>query len=104
MDQGQRGAGNGMGELEGSLLPVIAILRLVRGQGRRRTRLAARQDLPVLVDQKQGTRLGGGLTQMLLEATEQDVDADHPDQGLCLCNGLGQGDHLPLSGEILIGA
>ncbi|MNH05941.1 hypothetical protein D3C79_652930 [compost metagenome] len=103
MDQGQRGAGDGVHELEGALLPVILILQLARELGRRRTGLAASQDLLVCIGQKQGARLGAGFMQSLFEMAEQDVDAEHPHHFSGVEDGLGQGDHLALPGEVLIG-
>ncbi|MNH01912.1 hypothetical protein D3C79_611370 [compost metagenome] len=104
VDQGERRSGNGVDQLQGTLLPVIPFPRGFPGQRWCRAGLTAGQDLPVLIDQKQGANLGGETAQGLLQGTGLNVDAEQTDDLVTLGDGLGQGDHLSPAGKILIWA
>lgn len=56
------------------------------------------------VEQEQGANPGGEAVQGLRQRDGLDVDAEQANDLAALGNGLGEGDHLPPSGKILVGA
>ena len=103
MYQSQRGIGDRHRQLQSPLSPAV----LTGGRGVLRDHRLARtagQHLMILIEQQILPQRRRQLIELLLQAGEQHIHADHPHQGAVLVEGLRHGDHGAESEKVFVRA